>query len=119
MATPIPGRFAVRDMERVGPDLWMAKVECAFGETLSDHNVAQVCRITVRFNYTVGGTTEGLMEAAKAKAQEALADAAALLQRHSAAELIDDSLEGNRPRTPEEIEADIRSHLEAKDLGAG
>lgn len=118
MATPDPGRFAVRDIERVGPDLWMAKVECAFEETLSGFEVAQVCRLTVRFNYEIGGTTEGLMEAATAKAQEALADAAALLQRHSAAELIDAALEANRPRTPEEVQAQIESHLAALDPDA-
>lgn len=118
MATPSPGRFSVRDIERIGPDLWMAKVECAFEETLSEHDVAQVCRITVRFNYEVGGTVEGMMEAAKEKAQEALSDAASLLQRHSAAELIDDALEANRPKTPEELQAEFESHLAEKGFGA-
>lgn len=117
MATYAPGRFAVREIESVGHDLWKGQVECAFEESLSGTGVAQVLRVTVRFTYEADGSAKGLLEAAKAKAVEALSDAAKHLQQHSAADLIDSAFEANRPMTPDELEAEIAKGWVTQEAG--
>ncbi len=112
MPTFDPGRFAVREIELIGNGLWRAGVECAMLENLSGAEVAQVCRITVRFSYASDGSADGLLEAAKDKAQESLSDAAVYLRQHSAADLIETAFEANREMTPEELTAEIARRMD-------